>query len=66
MSYFAATQQTIALKLPAIFLSFQIEDSNLRLIKVRLLVNILSMEIILKWKVTMDKVKRKKLCDCFF
>ena len=66
MYQFAASQEAITLKLPALFLKFKTEERVLRLIKVRFLVKTLLIEIILSWKVTMDPIRTKKLCFGYF
>lgn len=54
------------LKLPALFSRFKTEDRVVRLIKVTLLVKTILKEMILRWKVTMDQVKWKKIrFGCF-
>ena len=64
--YVSLMQQASILKLLTYILRFQTEDRHPRLLKIRLLVKTLLMEIILRWKVTMDPVKRKKLFFCLF
>ena len=60
MYYFGAAQQTSTVKLPALFLKFQMEDRDLKLIKKRLPAKTLLMQIIFRWKETMEHVITEK------